>query len=113
MLLTILTVEMARRLGVRTDANKTAASSTNRDTISLQPMTSWTIIKDLCIIAIMKTPHTGETDSLEAVVDVIKYTTPFTTSYMTKSLGTRLKLIYDGIMIPELKTLCHYYFISM
>ena len=27
--------------------------------------------------------------------------------YMTKSLGTRLKLICDG---PELKTLCHYYF---
>ena len=63
----------------------------------------------------MKTPHNGETDSLEAVVDVImsiKYT-PFLTLYMTKSLVTRLKLIYDGIMIHELKTLCHYYFISM
>ena len=56
----------------------------------------------------MMTPHSGETDSLEVVVDVIMSTkyTPFLTSYMTKSLGTRLKLICDGIMIPELKTLC-------
>ena len=35
-----LTVEMAQRLGVRTDAKKTTASSTNCDAISHQPMTS-------------------------------------------------------------------------
>ena len=57
-----------------------------------------------CIVAIMVTPHSGETDSLEVVA------APFLTSYMTKSLGTRLELICDGIMIPELKTLCRYYF---
>ena len=49
----------------------------------------------------MVTPHSGETDSLEVVA------TLFLASYMTKSLGTRLKLICDG---PELKTLCRYYF---
>ena len=38
-----------------------------------------------------------------------KYT-PFLTSYMTKSLGTRLKPICDGIMIPNCKliaTVCY------
>ena len=59
----------------------------------------------------MVTPHSGETDSLEVVATGCKYVnykyTPFLASYMTKSLGTRLKLICDG---PELKTLCHYYF---
>ena len=50
----------------------------------------------------MVTPHSGETDSLEVVA------TPFLASYMTKNLGTRLKLICDG---PELKTLCRYYFL--
>ena len=64
----------------------------------------------------MVTPHSGETDSLEVVattcVDVNMSTisrvyTPFLASYMTMSLGTRLKLICEG---PELKTLCHYYF---
>ena len=35
-----LTVEMAQRLGVRTDAKKATASSMNRDAISHQPMTS-------------------------------------------------------------------------
>ena len=57
------------------------------------------------------TPHSGETDSLEVVATGRKYVNykyiPFLASYMTKSLGTRLKLICDG---PELKTLCHYYF---
>ena len=57
----------------------------------------------------MVTPHSGEIDSLEvvAILDVKYKYTPFLTSYMTKSLGTRLKLICDG---PELKTLCHYCF---
>ena len=59
----------------------------------------------------MVTPHSGETDSLEVVATGCKYVnyecTPFLASYMTKSLGTRLKLICDG---PELKTLCHYCF---
>ena len=57
----------------------------------------------------MVTPHSGETDSLEVVVDIITSTkyTSFLTSYMTNSLGTR-QLICDGIMIPELKTLCIY-----
>ena len=36
-----LTVEMARRLWVRTDAKKTTASSTNCDAISHQPMSSY------------------------------------------------------------------------
>ena len=51
----------------------------------------------------MVTPHSGETDSLEVVATRRKYVnykyTPFLPSYMTKSLGTRLKLICDG---PEL-----------
>ena len=59
----------------------------------------------------MVTPLIGETDSLEVVATGRKYVnykyTPFLASYMTKSLGTRLKLICDG---PELETLCHYYF---
>ena len=59
----------------------------------------------------MVTPHSGETDSLEMVATGRKYVnykyTPLLASYMTKSLGTRLKLICDG---PELKTLCHYHF---
>ena len=59
----------------------------------------------------MVTPHSGETDSLEVVATGRKYVnykyTQFLASYMTKSLGTRLKLICDG---PELNTLCHYYF---
>ena len=59
----------------------------------------------------MMTPHSGETDSLEVVATGRKYVnykyTPFLASYMTKSLGTKLKLICDG---PELKTLFHYYF---
>ena len=60
----------------------------------------------------MVTPHSGETDSLEVVATRHKYVnykyTPFLASYITKSLGTRLKLICDG---PELvKTFCHYYF---
>ena len=59
----------------------------------------------------MMTPHSGETDSLEVVATGRKYVTykytPFLASYMSKSLGTRLKLICDG---PELKNLCHYYF---
>ena len=63
------------------------------------------------MVAIMVTPHSGETDSLQVVATGRKYVnykyTPFLASYMTKSLGTRLKLICDG---PELKTLCHYYF---
>ena len=56
----------------------------------------------------MVTPRSGETDSLEVVATGRKYVnykyTSFLASYMTKSLGTRLKLI------SELKTLCHYYF---
>ena len=64
----------------------------------------------------MVTPHSGETDSLEVVATGRKYVnckyTPFLASYMTKSQGTRLKLICDG---PELKTLCHKFitFIAM
>ena len=59
--------------------------------------------------------HNGETDSLEVAVDAIMSTkyTPFLTQYTTKSLGTRLKLKIicdDGIMIPELKNFCYYYF---
>ena len=57
----------------------------------------------------MVTPRSGETDSLEAVAIGCKYVnykyTPFLASYMTKSLGTRLKLICDGQ-----KAFCHYYF---
>ena len=41
-----LTAEMAQRLSVRTDANKTTASSRNHDAISHQPMRSWTSTKD-------------------------------------------------------------------
>ena len=58
----------------------------------------------------MVTPHSGETDhdSLEVVATGRKYVNykyaPFLASYMTKSLGTKLKLICDG---PELKALCH------
>ena len=59
----------------------------------------------------MVTPHSEETESLEVVATGRKYVnykyTPFLASYMTKSLGTRLKLICDG---PELITFCHYYF---
>ena len=65
--------------------------------------------KGLSIVPIMVTLHSGETDSLEVVVKVTKYT-PFLASYITKSLGTWLKFISDGIMIAELKALCHYYF---
>ena len=47
----------------------------------------------------MVTPHSGETDSLEIVVDVIM-STSFLTSYTTK----RLKLICNEIIMPELKS---------
>ena len=64
----------------------------------------------------MVTPHSRETNSLEVVATGRKYVnykyTPFLASYMTKSLGTRLKLICEGL---ELKTLSYVIitFISM
>ena len=61
----------------------------------------------------MVTPHSGEIDSLEMVATGCKYVnykyTPFLASYMTKSLGTRLKLTCDGYYFRINMVLIYYY----